>query len=117
MSKCRSPSASATLIAIEACRACRPVTALADWALSCQWACRRFVELTYSETLLREVKRRLSVGLPGRYEDFAQRAPWRFSQFVYRPALVDRMVAAAATAETYRELLRKPAVPKADELE
>src|SRR5271166_1776052 len=62
MSKCRSLSAAVTLIAIEACRACRPVTALADWALGCHWACRRFVELTYSENLVREVKRRPSGG-------------------------------------------------------
>ena len=35
-----------------------------------------------------------------------------FSQFVYRPKLVDRMVAAVATAEKYQELPGKRAVPK-----
>ncbi|TFB71532.1 DUF3644 domain-containing protein [Cryobacterium glaciale] len=36
-----------------------------------------------------------------------------FGQFVYRPKLVDRMVAALDTAEAYRELLRKAPVLKA----
>ena len=35
-----------------------------------------------------------------------------FSQFVYRPKLVDRMVAAVAMADKYQELLGKPTVPK-----
>jgi Protein of unknown function (DUF3644) len=35
-----------------------------------------------------------------------------FSQFVYRPKLVDRIVAAVATAEEYEKLLGKPAVLK-----
>jgi len=35
-----------------------------------------------------------------------------FFQFVYRPKLVDRMVAAVAMADKYQELLGKPTVPK-----
>ena len=35
-----------------------------------------------------------------------------FSQFVYRPKLVDRMVAAVSTADQYEKLLGKHAVPK-----
>jgi hypothetical protein len=35
-----------------------------------------------------------------------------FFQFVYRPKLVDRMIAAVAMADKYQELLGKPTVPK-----
>ena len=36
-----------------------------------------------------------------------------FGQFVYRPKLVDRMVAALDTADKYQELMRKTPIPKA----